>query len=276
MPEQYNKKSGTKIFINKEKKVKIYIFADMEGTSGIFGSMFVLSDGSHYALGRKYLTADINACAAACFEAGADEVVVCDGHSLGYSVLWDELDPRVQLVQGRTPGKRFFGIEGSDGVILLGYHAMAGTRGALLEHTYSSKSIQNMWMNGRRVGEFEIDTAIAGDYKIPVIMTSGCDKLCAQAKNFLPSVVTCEVKKSTSQQGAMLLSAPKAHALIREKTIEAIASMKAGKIDPATLSPVTLRLEYMERMEPMLGLCDDRTMEFTADSAEKAFFGLIS
>jgi len=117
--------------------MKIYIFADMEGISGISGSMFVRGDGTHYALGRKYLTADINACAAACFEAGADEVVVRDGHGGGYSVLWDGLDPRVQLVQGATPGKRFFDIEGSDGVILLGYHAMAGTRSALLEHTYS-------------------------------------------------------------------------------------------------------------------------------------------
>lgn len=252
--------------------MKIYIFADMEGISGVSGSMFVLADGSHYGLGRKYLTADINACAGACFEAGADEVVVRDGHGGGYSVLWEDLDPRVQLVQGATPGKRFLSIEGSDGVILLGYHAMAGTRGALLEHTYSSKSIQNMWMNGRRVGEFEIDTAIAGDYKIPVIMTSGCDKLCAQAKEFLPSVITCEVKKSTAQQGALLLSAQKARALIREKTVEAIAAMKEGKIKPVILSPVTIRREYIERMEPMLNLCSERTTESTADTAEEAFF----
>ena len=253
--------------------MKIYIFADMEGISGVSSSMFVTADGPHYALGRKFLTADINACAAACFEAGADEVIARDGHGGGYSVLWEDLDPRIQLVQGATPGKRFFGIEGSDGVILLGYHAMAGTRGALLEHSYNSKAIQNIWMNGRRVGEFEIDTAIAGDYDIPVIMTSGCDKLCAQAKDFLPSVITCEVKKSTAQQGAMMLSAQKAHALIREKTIEAIAAMKAGKIKPVKLSPVTLRREYMERMEPMLNLCDDRTTDITAATAEDAFYG---
>lgn len=256
--------------------MKIYIFADMEGISGIAGSMYVLGDGSHYNPGRRFLTADINACASACFEAGADEVVVRDGHGGGYNVLWEDIDPRVQLVQGSTPGKRFYGIEGSAGVILLGYHAMAGTNGALLEHTYSSKSIQNIWMNGRRCGEFEIDTAIAGDYGIPVIMTSGCDKLCAQAKEFLPSVITCEVKKSTAQQGAMLLSAQKAHSLIREKTIEAITAMKAGIIKPVTISPVTLRREYMERMEPMTGLCADRTVECTADTAEKAFYGKCS
>ena len=52
-----------------------------------------------------------------------------------------------------------------------------------------------------------------------------------------------------------------------------IAAMKAGKIKPVTLSPVTIRREYLERMEPALDLCDDRTTEFTADNAEKAFFG---
>ena len=47
--------------------MKIYIFADLEGISGVSGSSFVLADGANYALGKKYLTADVNACAAACF-----------------------------------------------------------------------------------------------------------------------------------------------------------------------------------------------------------------
>ncbi|MBO4630671.1 MAG: M55 family metallopeptidase [Lentisphaeria bacterium] len=254
--------------------MKIYIFADLEGISGVSGSSFVLADGANYALGKKYLTADVNACAKACFEAGADEVVVRDGHGAGNSVLWNEVDPRVRLIQGVTPGKRFYDIEGSDAVILLGYHAMAGTQNALLEHTYSSKSFQNMWLNGVRAGEFAIDTAIAGDYGIPVIMTSGCDKLCAEAKTFHPDVVTCEVKKSTSQQGAMLLSPDAAHILIEEKTQEAIAKFKAGRIKPKTVSPAVIRKEYVERMEPMQGLCDDRITEVSADTVEKAFLNL--
>ena len=253
--------------------MKIYIFADMEGISGISAASFVTPGEPHYSLGRKFLTADINVCAAACFEAGADEVVVRDGHSHGNNVLWDELDQPVRLIQGLTPRKRMYDLDGSDGLILLGYHAMAGTRGALLEHTYWARGIQNVWLNGTRIGEFGLDTAIAGDYGIPVIMTSGCDKLCAEAKAFHPSVITCEVKKSVSQNAAMLLSPQVAHALIREKTLEAIAALKAGKIRPVTISPVTLRREYVERMEPMTGLCADRTTESSADTAEKAYFG---
>ena len=253
--------------------MKIYIFADMEGISGITGSGFVLASESRYATGCKYLTADINACVQGCFDAGADEVVVRDGHSSGINVIWSELDSRAQLVQGATPGKRMYGIEGSDGVILLGYHAMAGTQRAHLEHTFSSKGIQNIWLNGKKAGEFAIDTAIAGDYNIPVIMTSGCDKLCAEAKEFSPDVITCQVKSSISQQGALLLSADRAHELIRSKTREAVEALKAGKIKPVTLKNVTIRTEYVERCEPAFGLVADRTVEKYGETVEKAFLG---
>lgn len=255
--------------------MKIYIFADMEGISGISNSSFVLADGTQYALGRQYLTRDINICAQACFDAGATEVIVRDGHGAGVSVLWEKLIPGVELIQGSTPGERFTGCEGSDGMILLGYHAMAGTRGALLEHSYSSKAIQNIWMNGERAGEFAIDTAIAGKYGIPVIMTSGCDKLCAEAKKFLPQVVTCQVKKSTNCQGAILLAPADAEKLIRQRTMAAIEKLKNGKMKPfQNPETVTIRTEFMERMEPALGLVADRTTERSGNDIEKVFLNL--
>lgn len=255
--------------------MKIYIFADMEGISGIANSTFVTADGSQYATGRKYLTRDVNICAQACFDAGADEVVVRDGHGGGVSILWSELIPQVKLIQGGTPGQRFFDIEGSDGIILLGYHAMAGTQRALLEHTYSSKSIQNIWMNGVRAGEFAIDTAIAGEYGVPVIMTSGCDKLCAEARKFLPQVVTCQVKRSITCQSAMLLAPAEAEALLRKQTMKAVEKLKNGEMKPyVNPETVTIRTEYIERCEPALGLVADRTVERSGTSVEKVFFGL--
>ena len=254
--------------------MKIYIFADMEGISGICGTPMVSTaeGGAQYQLGRKNLTADINVCAKACFDAGADEVIVRDGHGNGYSVIWSELTEDVELVQGYTHQVRFEAIEGCDGIILLGYHAMAGTPGAHLEHTFTSKDIQNMWLNGKLAGEFAIDAAIAGEYGVPVIMTSGCDKLCAEAKAFCPDVVTCQVKTSTSQQGCILLSPAASEQLLREKTKEAIEAFRAGKIKPKTVSPATLRIEYMERCEPPYGLVAPRTVEHKADTLEEAFF----
>ncbi len=252
--------------------MKIYIFADLEGISGVSGSTFVTAEGGKYALGCKFITREVNICAAACLENGADEVIVRDGHGAGNSILWENLIPGVRLVQGQTPGVRFAGIEEADAVILLGYHAMAGTPGALMEHTFSSKSIQNMWVNGNLAGEFAIDTLIAGEHGLPVIMTSGCDKLCAEAKAFSPDVVTCQVKTSTGQQGCIMLSPEASEKLLRQKTAEAIKAFRDGKIKPKTVSPATLRIEYMERCEPATGLIAPRTVEHTAQTLEEAFF----
>lgn len=256
--------------------MKILIFVDMEGISGVSGSDFVMTDGRFYQDGRRYYTWDVNACVRGCFRAGATEVIVRDGHSHGNHLLLPELDPRVEVIQGPTP-RRLPGVEDCDALILLGYHAMAGTPGALLEHTYSSKTVQNMWLNGRKVGELGIDAGVASDFGIPTIMVSGDDKVCREAEDWIPGIVTCQVKESYSCQSCRLLSLAKAHALIEEKTVEAIR--KIGSIEPMKVSrPVTIRKEMVERVSvvnpfarPEVRVLDARTAEVTADTVEEAF-----
>jgi len=64
---------------------------------------------------------------------------------------------------------------------LLGYHEKALTPGAVLAHSYSSLTIQGMWLNGREVGEIGMDASIAAEHGVPVVMVSGCDKTVAKA-----------------------------------------------------------------------------------------------
>lgn len=254
--------------------MKIYIFADMEGSSGIAGNEFVVPDGTHYEEGREYFAMDVNACVEGCVQAGVDEILVADGHCAGNNLRWKDLHPAAELVRkGRLP-RRFADIEGSDGIILLGYHAMAGVKGAVLEHTYSSSYVQNLWINGRLSGEFACDSLIAAEYGVPTIMVSGDDKICLEAKSIIPDIVTCQVKKGYSTHGARLTPMARAHALITEKTQEAIA--KIPEIHrPKIEYPVTLRIETTERQNPKLTGCeliDARTAEFTSeDSFEKTF-----
>lgn len=256
--------------------MKIYIFADMEGISGVSGTEFVGMDQRLYGEGRKYYTWDINACARGCFNAGATEVFVRDGHSCGRHAVWDALDSRIEIIQGATePGKRLPGIEGSAALILLGYHARAGQAGALLEHTYSSGSIQNMWLNGRLAGEFAFDAAIAGEYGVPTVMVSGDNKICEEALEWVPNIITCQVKTAHTCQGARLLSMEKAHGLIEERAAEAVRSI--GKIKPLTVSkPVVVRKELVERgaipAKKGITVVDSRTGEIKTDSVEEALF----
>ena len=262
--------------------MNVYIFVDMEGISGVSNSEFVMTSGRHYAESRRYYTDDPNACVRGCFAGGAQAVIARDGHGGGDHFLWSDVHPRAEIVQGATGTTRMVGLDECGALILLGYHAMAGTPGALLEHTYSSASIQNMWLNGRRAGELAFDAGIAADRDIPTIMVSGDDHVCREAADWIPGVVTCEVKKGLTCQAARLLPRPVAHELIEDRAATAVAKAIRGEIAPMPVErPVTIRREMMERKgipaagsSPNLQIIDGRTYEYTADTVEKAFFGL--
>ncbi len=252
---------------------KVYIATDMEGCSGIANSEQLASEE-----GKLRMAEDMNACIRGCFAAGATEVVVRDIHGGGTNVDPKAIDARAKLVQGSTPGKRFQDLEGSEAIILLGYHAMALTPGGTLAHTYSSASIQGMWLNGREVGEIGIDAAIAAEYKIPVVMVSGDDKTCAEAQAWIPGVVTCETKKGTGPQSAELVPLEQAHRLIAEKTIEALNKRK--EIRPIRIDyPATIRWDYLPKGSlrthhpAFKPVADPRRVEKTGPSVERLLLG---
>lgn len=255
-------------------KPSIFVMVDMEGISGIAHSPQVRSDsGAPYQEGRRFLTWDTNACIEGCFRGGAGRVVVRDAHAGGVNFLWDLLDERAEYIQGRTGPDRMPDLEDFNAVILLGYHAMAGTPAAILEHTMSSAGWQNLWINGTRSGEIAIDAAIAGDRNVPVIMVSGDDKACAEACQFLGDIATAQVKHGYHCQGGRLLSRPKAHALITETAETAVRNW--AKARPYKVSsPVTLRLERVSRGDiperPGIKAFDARTYEVTAPTVGEA------
>ena len=168
--------------------------------------------------GKRLMAGDMNACIEGCFAAGATEVVVRDHHGGGRNVDPQAIDKRAKLIQGETPESRFKDIEGSAAIILLGYHAMARvTPGGTLARSYSSASIQGMWLNGRKVGEIGVDAAIAAEHNVPVVMVSGDDKCCAEARSWLPGVVTCQTKVGTGPQSADLVPLEESRRLITQK-----------------------------------------------------------
>lgn len=255
--------------------MRIYISADMEGISGIFRGDQVSPGNSEYERARRYLTWDVNACAEGLFAAGAAEVLVRDGHCAGGNLLWDELDHRVTVIQGDGATERFSGLTACDAMILLGYHAMSGTRPALMCHTMSSLEWQRLWINGRESGELAVDAGIAGDFDIPVIMVSGDDYLAAECAEFLgDGVVAVEVKKAVGRNGAMLFSKETAHKSLRDGAVKAARGIK--DVEPYKVSrPVTLRLELTPRSRmPMkrhgVKLVNGSTYEVSADNVELA------
>ncbi len=252
--------------------MKIFVMTDMEGVSGICRSSQV--GGEEYPAGKRYFTWDVNACVDGCFQGGAEKVTVRDGHGGGANVIWDELDPRADYIQGAYFRERIPGIDSYDGLILLGYHAMAGTAAAVLEHTMSSRAWQNLWINGLKVGEVAVDAGVAGDHGVPVIMVSGDDKVCRESQELLPGVITAEVKKGLAVEAAVFLSKQKAHDLIRDCAVQAVKNCR--KMKPYKFSsPVTMRLELVERghipLKSHVKIIDGRTYEVTGPNVEETF-----
>ena len=148
--------------------MNVYIMVDLEGISGLYCREQMTPDQRRFDEARRFMTREINICAEACKREGVEKVIVRDGHGGSYTVLWDQLSPAVdEVVCGITGDVRYMGLEECDAVILLGYHAMAGTPSALLEHTMSSATVQNYWLNGVRIGEVALDAAILTDRKKP-------------------------------------------------------------------------------------------------------------
>ena len=258
--------------------MKIYIVTDNEGLSGVSSSVYISEEKGRpdlIAESRKLLAAEINACVEGCVRGGATEIVVRDGHGGGQNVTRAMIDGRADLIGGQTPGVLLADLEGSAGLILLGYHAMAGTAGAVCEHTMSSKTWQNVWINGRKTGEIGICAYVAGEHGVPVIMVSGDDKACAEAAEWLPEAVTCQVKKGFSCDGARIPAPEKSLRLITAKAEEAVRKAARCPLLKAA-SPVTMRLELVSRnrtpVNPAYRILDARTWELTQETVEKAFF----
>ena len=252
----------------------IFVMVDMEGISGICNSSQVSSTEGPYAAARRYMTWDTNACVAGCFDGGAGRVVVRDAHASGFNMIWEEFDEGAEYIQGRTARQRMPEIEKFDGLILLGYHAMAGTVEAVLEHTMTSKHWQNLRINGELTGEVGIDAGIGGDAGVPTIMVSGDDKVCAEARSLIPGIETAEVKKGLDCQGAQLLAMRAAHELIRKAATQAVR--RCREIKPYVVAkPVKMTLELVSRGNVPLTregvrVIDGRTYEVTAATVEQA------
>ncbi len=251
--------------------MKIYIAVDMEGISGIYSSEYLLRDGAKYAVGQRLATEDTNAAVRGAFDGGADEVIVADMHGMSGNLLVESLDPRALLFAGTPRVPRFaFLDETVDGVFLIGYHAMAGTPYANLEHTMSSKSWHKFTVNGKAYGELGIDAEIAAESGVPVILASGDDKLCAEAEHWLPGIETACVKHGLARQAALGLSPERGHEVIYAAAKRAVEALKAGKhyTLPEVVSPATVDITYkmMEDADAAEGFNAVRVDGYTIES----------
>ena len=228
--------------------MKILIATDMEGITGVTTWDHVTPGHAEYARFRRLMTQDVNAAIRGACEAGADEIIVADGHWNGSNILVEELDPRARLNTGSpSPFSMMQGIDESvDGVMFIGYHASNGTPNAVLDHTWSAKTVGNVWLNDILTGEFGLNAALAGHFGVPVIMASGDQTACGQIVEQLGDMEIAVVKQATGRFSAECLTPQVAHELIFMTAARAVNRLAEGDV-PETFvldTPVRLMVEF--------------------------------
>ncbi len=185
--------------------MKVWISVDMEGISGIVERSQLLPGQAQYERGRQYLMAELDPIIQTLqSQPDVDEILINDSHDGMVNLLWNQLPDGVRLISGGTKALSMNqGMAGADIGFFVGYHAMAGTAAAVMDHTYSGE-IFRVAINGRDVGETGINAVVAGHYGVPVLMVTGDDKLSREAAALLDGVVTVVVKEGVSRNSAIL------------------------------------------------------------------------
>lgn len=229
--------------------MKILIACDMEGITGVVNWDQVTPGHYEYSRFRKLMTQDVNAAIAGAFEGGATEVVVADGHWNGTNILIEELDPRARLNSSTSaPFSMMQGIgEDIDGVMFVGYHARQGSQNAVLDHTWSSKCVANLWLNEILAGEFGLNGALAGYFGVPVILVSGDQTACAQTVELLGEMVSVVVKQATGRASAECLAPQITQKMLTDGARRAVQNLKRGHApEPFVLdAPILVTVDFM-------------------------------
>jgi D-amino peptidase len=136
--------------------------------------------------------------------------------------------------------------ESVDGVMFIGYHARNGSPNAILDHTWSSRTVANVWLNDILTGEYGLNAAVAGHFGVPVIMASGDQTACAQMIELLGEIETAIVKQASGRFAAECLSPEVTREMICVSAERAVARLAEGDIlDPFVLDmPITVTVEF--------------------------------
>lgn len=261
----------------QQNPVKIFISVDMEGIGGIGTSKMVSSDGKDYATGRKLMTDEVNVVVAAIYKAGPATVVVNDSHGDMQNLLHTELDPRVEYIQSNIkPLGMVQGLDESfDGVIFIGYHAMAGTENGFLAHT-GSGSVKGLWINETEVGEGGLNAFFAGGIGVPIILASG-DKTFSEEIKKLIATRTVITKEAIGSSAAKLKHPDVVKKDLQSQTTAALKDLKSAKA-LSVKSPITfkIKVDSPTRADVAMGIpgmkrVDGYTISYEAKNMDEAY-----
>lgn len=218
--------------MGKGGNMKIYISTDLEGATGVFKWEQVDPGNPGFKDAMKLLMGDVAAVAEGLKQSGVREIYVQDGHDGGDNFIPECMVSGVKYITGRNKGITLD--DTFDGYIMVGRHSMNGTPGGLLHHTQDYVSEARYWYDGVERGEIYQGGVIAGNFNVPVILVTGDEATCEEARaTFGDNLPTVAVKKGIGREAAVLLSPTDTRQLLIEgarKSIEMLPELKPYRV----------------------------------------------
>jgi D-amino peptidase len=175
------------------------------------------------------MTLEVNAAIEGALDAGVQEIVVSDGQWFGTNLLPDELHPSAELLSGYP--RRLYMAEGMgpgfDAAFFVGYHASAGTRDAVLDHSGADpRLVSEVRLNAARQSEGSLNGYLCGYFGCPVALFTGDAAAVSEMHEFRLEVEGVVVKESLAQQAARSLHPELARKRIRTGASRAIERLE--------------------------------------------------
>lgn len=176
--------------------MKVYISADIEGIAGVTHWDETEIGKPGYEAFRTQMAAEVRAACEGAARAGATEILVKDAHDTGRNLTPADLPAGAQLLRGWASHPLAM-VEELDrsftGLILVGYHAPAGSSGSPLAHTLSTR-LHAVEINGRPASELLLAAYTAAHVGVPLLFVSGDAETCAEAGRLSGQIAAFSVK----------------------------------------------------------------------------------
>jgi D-amino peptidase len=240
---------------------RVLIALDLEGVNNVVGEPYqgLGKNTEQWKIAVRQAELEVNTASRALFDAGVEKVGLWDNHGGGGNVDPNALDSRIILHSHDNSLPRMsFAIGEYDCVCYFGYHTMEGTLGGVLAHTMSSKEIQYYKLNGRYIGEVDMDSYISAEYGMSSVFFCGGDRSCLQAKEVVKNIVTVITKMEISRNKAVFRDNDKLLEDIRENVTKAVKTELEPKrlLFPAVMEKSFKRVEDAEKYLARLRLAN--------------------
>lgn len=228
--------------------INVYISADIDGVNNVvYPHQTVISGGESYFLALKQQHEELNRIIEGLLEAGVDKITINDAHSTMENLHISELNPKIELISGKPkPISMLSGLDNSYSCVLFtGYHVKAGSINGILPHTFSA-IFNYIKLNGKLIGEIELNAIYTGLIDIPIALITGDDITCKEAVNVLGNVKTVSTKTAISTTSAKCRSNEE---LFKELKLAAYETMKNPQnwVLYEENDPYTLEIDFVDR-----------------------------